>query len=349
MAAALKHLLRHVPLLMALLASMCVLASCDVHEFPDEPTPPEPVRIMKINLVFDREMPIHQEIEYTEEGKRTRSAMLMRRYIIRIFPISRGEVTRAPVNEWIFVRDAESHPDASFTIDFPEGEYNMLVWSDFVDVDAHTDKHYDTSDFEEIKLAHLDNYSGSDETREAYRGVVDIKADTSAITVDMERPMPRYVFITTDVDQFIKTEANSPGRRSSSSADAADAGVQLSDYRVRITYPRYMAYSFNMFNDRPADSRTGVYFDSEIKRVDDKTAEIGFDYVFLNHHDTSINVSVEVYDRATGVILARIKPTDVPLSRSKLTVVRGAFLTTKNVGGAGIDPDFDGEFNIEIK
>ena len=345
MTRALKHIMR----LVALLAGICLFTACDVHEFPDEPAPPpEPGRQLKVNLVFHQELPIHQEIEYPEGRLNTRSLLLARRYIIRIFPVTRGETSRAPIDEWVFHRSADDDADASFTIDFPEGDYQMVVWSDFVDDAIRDDMHYNTDDFEEIMIADLVNYNGSDDTRDAFRGSGDITAETTELTIDMERPMARYVFITTDVEQFLMTEesASASGKRNTESPNRA---VQLSDYRVRITYPRYMAYSFNMFTDRPADSKTGVYYDSKIKRIDEKTAEIGFDYVFLNHHDTSINVMAEVYDRATGVILARIKPMDVPLSRSKLTVVRGAFLTTKNEGGAGIDPDYDGDFNIEIK
>ena len=341
--------LKKIKKLVAPLAALLMLASCDVHEFPNEPVPPvpaEPERNLRVCLVFNQGMPIHQEIEYTEEGLRSRSSGLSRRYIIRVFPVTRGESGRVPVSEWIFVRDTENHPDVSFPISCPTGEYQIMVWSDFVTGAPHEDLHYLTDDFEEIKLSEQKSYSGSDDTREAFRGIGSVDDTSTEVTIDMERPMARYVFITTDVDQFIKTESSAAGKRS---ADERSAGVQLSDYRVRITYPRYMANSFNMFTDRPADSRIGVYFDSQIKRIDDKTAEIGFDYVFLNHHDTSINVGAEVYDRATGVILARIKPIDVPLSRSKLTIVRGAFLTAKGAGSVGINPDFDGEFNIEIK
>ena len=48
-------------------------------------------------------------------------------------------------------------------------------------------------------------------------------------------------------------------------------------------------------------------------------------------------------------LLSSTDPIDVPLERSKLTIVRGPFLTTQASGGVGIDPGFDGEWNYEIK
>lgn len=110
-----------------------------------------------------------------------------------------------------------------------------------------------------------------------------------------------------------------------------------------------MARSFNMFTNRPADSWAGVSYESDLKVIDSDHAEVGFDYVFVNSHDTSVNVSVEIYDRSDGTVLARIRPVDVPLSRSRHTYVTGPFLTTTAGGAVGIDPSYDGDFNIWIQ
>jgi hypothetical protein len=37
---------------------------------------------------------------------------------------------------------------------------------------------------------------------------------------------------------------------------------------------------------------------------------------------------------------------EIPLRRGELTVVRGPFMTMQSQGGATINPEFDGEFNI---
>ena len=124
--------------------------------------------------------------------------------------------------------------------------------------------------------------------------------------------------------------------------------VLLSGYGVRFIYPMYMAFSFNMFTDRPADSWTGVRYESRIQKIDDRTALMGFDYVFVNSHDTAINVMIEVYDLRDGEVVARIPALDVPLRRSHHTIVRGPFLTTKAGGAPSIDPSFDGDFNVPI-
>lgn len=77
-------------------------------------------------------------------------------------------------------------------------------------------------------------------------------------------------------------------------------------------------------------------------------AELGFDYVFVNGHESSVTVSVEIYDR-DGTLLSRSQPISVPLVRNKVTIVRGKFLTVKAEGGVSIDADFDGEYNYEYR
>ena len=162
----------------------------------------------------------------------------------------------------------------------------------------------------------------------------------------MIRPLAKFRLITTDLDKFISNETRRSGINSRDNISRFD---MTGDYIVRFVYPRYMPCSFNMFTNRPADSWTGMHYDSEIRPIDETTAEIGFDYIFVNTHDTSINVGIEVYDRDSGTLLARINPIDVPLRRSHLTTVTGPVLTTRAEGGAGINSVFDGEFNIEIK
>ncbi len=103
-----------------------------------------------------------------------------------------------------------------------------------------------------------------------------------------------------------------------------------------------------MFTNRPADAWTGLTFEGRMIQLDKDNAELGFDYVFVNGHESSVTVSVEIYDR-DGTLLSRSQPVSVPLVRNKVTIVRGKFLTVKAEGGVSIDADFDGEYNYEYR
>ena len=70
--------------------------------------------------------------------------------------------------------------------------------------------------------------------------------------------------------------------------------------------------------------------------------------MFVNGTESTVQVALDVRD-AAGEVIASIPPIDVPLTRSRYTTVRGPFLTTEATGGVGIDPGFDGEWNVEIR
>lgn len=344
-----KHIRKIAGRILAL-AAVILLTGCDVHEFPDGVEPPEPpqkVRKVKLHLEFRHEMPVYQTIEYDGQMRRmdTRNAgepELERRYIVRAYPASTeisGVDTRAEAGSWTFYRSMQLDADTTLEIDCPVGDYRFLVWSDLVVAGSHADYYYNTTTFDEIKLTDRNAHAGSTDSRDAHRGDVLIASSDSVALVEMVRPLAKYQFVTTDLDVFIRKalDALEKENRTDPELPGAD-NIDLGRYRIRFTYPRYMPCSFNMFLNRPADSWSNVTFDSSIHRINEKEAEIGFDYIFVNTHDTSVNVYVEVYDRETGQVLGRISPIDVPLSRSRLTIVKGPFLTTKAQGGTGIDP-----------
>ena len=193
----------------------------------------------------------------------------------------------------------------------------------------------------------------------------------------MKRPMAKFKFQATDVVKFLEEEArrsaargdadpkatgaengnadtggskgtDSKGPTDESSTQEAYGRINTGDYRVLFRYSGFVPCSFNMFTNRPADAWTGLSFEGRMIQLDKDNAELGFDYVFVNGHESTVSVSVEIYDR-DGTLLSRSEPVSVPLVRNKVTIVRGKFLTVKAEGGVSIDADFDGEYNYEYR
>ena len=108
-----------------------------------------------------------------------------------------------------------------------------------------------------------------------------------------------------------------------------------------------MPNSFNAYSNKPIDATVGVSFNSKIKILENGDAELGFDYIFVNGAESSISVSVEVYDY-DGELLSQFEPIEVPLVRSHLTTIKANFLTV-GTGGVSITPDYDGDLNIQVK
>lgn len=227
------------------------------------------------------------------------------------------------------------------------------------------DKYYSTDDLSEITLlsANGDNsryqHQGNSPWREAYRGErrMSVSADGSLshldgtatasgrALVEMNRPMAKFTFVTTDLADFIaRRSANGPA-----DAPAYAPRPNPADYRVVLRYTSYMPSAYNAHTDKPVDSRLGAYFDGSIDRIDDSNAQLGSDYVLVNGSSTTVQVALDVYSRADQSLIASTPPIEIPLKRGHLTLVRGRFLTSKSGTGMGIDPGFFDDINIEIK
>ncbi len=111
----------------------------------------------------------------------------------------------------------------------------------------------------------------------------------------------------------------------------------------------YLACSYNMFTNIPADAWTGMSFEGRPTPIDEHEVDWGFDYVFVNGADTHISVALEMYDKQDGLV-SSTRTIDVPIDRNKLTIVRGKFLTSKvTTGNMGINPDYEDDYNVEIR
>lgn len=275
------------------------------------------------------------------------------RFTIKAYAVDDNSVSPVSQATMTFTTPLKEVIDETFDFELLPGEYRIVVWADYVDRGSESDKYYDTADFSEIILNESDGHYGSNDYRDAFYGATQIKvnyADQPGVDglVEMERPMAKYTFVSTDLAEFLDTEMGRTGRTGRTGADSQRSAPPLSDYTVRVVYTKYMPGSFNAHNGKPVDSRTGIEYSSLISTLDGDNAQLAFDYVFTNGTDTSVAVAMEVL-HSDGTVVARMPQIDVPLRRAHLTIVKGKFLTTKSGGDLGINPDFDDEFNIEIK
>ena len=346
------------------LFSAFALVSCDIHEWPEE-LPPEIVPLT-IHLEFETEMPIYEEVSMSSSTRGDANSIEHdKRYILGVFPHdNQGTLIRIPDTMIVFTRDVKKEKyDHAIDLYIPEGNYTFLVWTDFVHAKTIEDCYYKTDDFAEIILADRQNHIGNTDYRDAFRGeqsaliladnpyyeVVSRKAVTE-VTVPMERPLAKYKIIASDLEEFTRYAKRLIAQKAADKENGTRGETRafdLNDYRVVFKYNGFMPCSFNMFTNKPADAWTGVSFESTLLELSENEAELGFDYVFVNGNESSVSVTIEVYDWEDELI-SRSNPIDIPIIRSKLTVVRGDFLTTKAAGGVGIIPEFDGDYNYVV-
>jgi hypothetical protein len=321
---------------------MLLLTGCNVHEFPDE-NPIEPGEVdLQLNLLFDDDMPLYQEVEYnTRSDEDEEVAAHYIRYIVRIYnedDISQTGIGGAEPEYQTTVTQAETLGlNKTVSVRLRENEdYRVLVWADYLDREAPRDTYYITNDFNEITHISQIGYSANDDYKDAFRGMEKIdtyKGFPKSVDVEMDRPFAKFQIIATDMEAFLR---NMQQREPSYSRD---------DFKVKLRYYGYMPSAFGMVRNQPVDSWSNVEFDGRFRTISENETELGFDYVFMNIGISSVTVSVDIYDAYDELISAG-SAVEIPLRRGELTVVRGPFMTMQSSSGATINPDFDGEFNV---
>lgn len=343
---------------LAACALLCI-TSCAVHEWP-EPSPADVI----VNLDFDTQLPQYKVLN--EEG--TRASHDGRDYDIR-YTIAAyrllpdGSYAEEPFLLKVFSKDEIEELNATFRFSIDEGSYRFYVWTDFVLAGTQSDYFYNTTNFRRISLQ--GTHEGNNDFRDAFSGSADLKVirlgsreTPSTVTVQMRRPLAKFEFITTDLQEFItktieamirkeEAEAAAKAGETKSDGDTKTPVVDLEKYTVVFFYSGYMPNAYNMMEGKPCDSATGVKFSSAISAIDNHDARLGFDYVFVNGEESSVMVTVALYDEE-GTQLSISRQIEVPIKRSMLTTVRGSFLMQNTGGGVAIDPGFEDEFNIYI-
>lgn len=344
--------MKRLSLIFVLFAVLSLLASCDVHEFPEQPESPKNVAL-RLKLHYETDMP-QWEYPITEARTVIHSKSVQTtgemRYIIRLYPLTKSSRSEAS-QEFVFTRNVADGYDAEFTLDVPAGSYTVMVWSDLTENTGGSYRFYDAGDFSQIVLQ--GDHEGNNDYRDAFRGTQELTlaADImekapETVEIEMVRPMAKFEFVATDVEAFIDKEVEAAlSRGENVPEDAPSRGIDIEDYKVVFHYVGFMPNTFNMFTDKPSDSVTGVSFPGRISRLDNGEASLGFDYVFVNGVESAVSVQVGIYDK-DGNRLSMTNPITVPLRRSKHTLLKGEFLMQNASGGVSIDPSYNGDHNI---
>lgn len=342
-------LFRRVNLVILLLMSLASV-SC-VHEFP------EPGELTEVRLTLTHELPWSEyEYNYKRTGKSTRqnsAGSRNARYIIRAY--RQGDVTM-PLYEFVRMSDDLTLQPFTTSISLPEGEWDIYVWQEMTDSGK---SFYLTSDFAQIGYA--DPYTGDTDCRDVFEGHtrVNVKASYEAdhfigADISLERPVAKYVFIATDFGKFydeVLLPANQGAvqgeKKAWSSLSLSERKELLAGYSVTAYYPLFMPSVYDMFQQKAIDSARGIRYKAEIEPISDNEAVVSFDYVFMNHSESAVQVMLALR-MPQGSETSMTPTVSVPLHRERITYVRGEFLTTGANGGLNIDFGFNDDYNIEL-
>ena len=336
--------------------AVLLVTGCDVHEWPDLP---ETVPFhLKLYYRTDITMWPHSydgenmaELGTGPDTASVRSYGIMR-YVVRAYPYNETlQVFENYTHQFVLSKDMADGYNNELTINLPPGSYNIMVWSDMQKVSSQP-YFYDCSNFGGIALT--GEYRGNDDWRDAFRGkgnitlVADIMERLpDTLSIQMERPLAKYEFITTDIAAFVQKEITRAEAKSKADGSyvAGETKVDLDDYRVEFRYVGFVPGAYSLYTDKITDSFTSVAFYSTIKTLSDTTASLGFDYVFTNASASAVTLQIVIYDRE-GECLSTSEPIKVPIQRNHYTTVTGMLLMSEAKGGVSINSDFNGDYNL---
>lgn len=326
------------------------LSACNVHEWPKS----EGKARVKLNLDFNTDIDEYLTIYADDLGRSSRSPEDYDvRYVVKahLF-ISETDYLEESFQTWVFTKDDVDDLNTTEYIDIAPGKYKIMVWTDFVEKGTKDDKFYAPANFSSISMT--SEYDGNNDFRDAFIGSYDLDVDYSNLSVNnqlvaniiMNRPLAKYYFVTTDVEEFASRYISEHSLKDGTSAIVGKDQIDYTKLSLKFRYTGYLPSVFNMHTNRPVNVITGVSFNSTITDVTDNEATLGFDYVLVNGKESSVAVAVELYDTDGTTVISMSSTINVPLVRGKYTIIKGKFFTQSEQSGCRIDPSWEGDHNV---
>ena len=260
-------------------------------------------------------------------------------YMYFIVEIYKDKIEGTPVVRREF--GVHKQTDGSSSLELTEklhaGHYKVIAWTVCTENMDGTGSLFSLTDLSNIE--YLEEYIGSTDKKECYATQFDMDLSanewyaTAEFTKEMLCPMGSVEIITTDLQEFIK--------------QIGMHAQSLDGYYLKWNYGLYFPVGYNAYTALPNKAETHVSFKSTIAPRSETEASLGFDYIFVNGHQTHITVTLSLYDKNNKLtnIYSDIK---IQLERGKTTVIRGEFLTNRKDSGIEINPDFDGNIDIVL-
>lgn len=310
-----------------------VLTAC-VHEYPaDGGTVPDPKTIITLNLNTEEPFELI-----------TRAANNELRYMHYIIEVFKNDYKGQPVwkKDTVVVKNDGGTSQLTLQLPLQAGQYKVAVWTSVAETADDSNSLFILSDLSAITFS--GTYIGTIRNKECYDARFDINIphtltdSRKTITQKLSTPMAGIEIITTDLEQFKTQETNT------SSTEYKDDSW-WKDYTITWKYDMYFPTTYNAYTGLPVKVNTNIQFQSDIKIMTDREASVGYDFIFVNGQTANQYISLSLYKG--NQLLNTHEALNAPLERGKMTVIKDKFLTTNHQSGPGINPDFDGEINID--
>lgn len=325
---------------LALIAAALVpLAAC-VHEYPEEGKEIDPTEI-GLTLELSTDPSITSASVFSKSGETAP-------YVYFVIELYKDDYTGEPAvrHEEGAIRNSDGSASLTVTVPVHAGKYRLAAFAACVEDETGSGCIYNLDDLGNISFA-SGEYAGSTALKECYDLRMDIDLSNSewhseeTVSGVLSAPVGRLEIISEDAADFVTKLQTSVGQ-------AANDETFWEDYELRWDYALYSPVGYNVFTGMPEDSETGIGFRSDIFPLNENEVLMGYDYIFVNGEKAGVNITLGLYERATGNLLNTYSGLTADIFRGETTVIRGDFLTTNQGSGIGIDPGFDGDIDITL-
>ncbi|HIZ87783.1 MAG TPA: hypothetical protein IAC03_06460 [Candidatus Coprenecus pullistercoris] len=318
-----------------IIPAILLLAAGCVHEYPEENAAVDPTEIA-LNIGLSTPAPLTQ----SPSG-----------YVYFTAWLYKGDNTGTPVACYTAsaARGSDGIASVSFDASLHAGKYTLAVFAASSPDSTGDGCVYDVSDLSGIVFK--DNaYTGSDDLKECYdlRMEIDLPYDrwfgTDSVEGILEYPVGRVEIISEDAAEFATKQL--AGRLDAVPEVLSDEFWQA--YRIRWDYALYSPVGYNAVTGVPNLTDTGVGFLTDLTPISEDETHLGFDYIFVNGESTTVNISLSLYEQATGERINTYSGIKADIYKGRVTVIRGDYLTTEQGSGVGIDPGFEDDIEIVL-
>lgn len=334
-------------------ALILIGGACEkIHEFPEKGREVDPTQVsMEIKVKLNLTLEVGEVVTKAAKPlvpEEEIDSKYDRRYFVEI---RSAEYVDTLVESFLITREASDTSALVIRTDLHTRKYNVYMWTDFVLKGTTEDLYYDTGNGLALDAIHL-------LPRSLYVAGTDYKSTQYAtapldltpyagewfieltIPVQLESPMAKITFLASDLAEYAQTAGIT--------MSLSDLAKQMED---AFSYSGYLPTGFNLYTGRLNDSEVGYGFDHVARHPcvfrENEYTLVGSDYVFVNGEQSSVTVAVKICNKE-GKIINQLGGIAVPIYRGKETIVIYKFFTKEYTPGIGIDPGFDGEFDIYV-
>ncbi len=235
--------------------------------------------------------------------------------------------------------------EVSMNVRMPSQNVLLLVWADYVSRGSTADLYYNTADLTELKI--IKPYKYGDDSKAAFTAAepLDLRqhaAQAVSKTILLESPFASYKVVSNDVKKYQTMQL------------AGESPAHL--LTRQASYELFLPFGYNVAKQEANHFESGIAFNTSLSAESSAdTVVLMYDYVFVSKtnpsmqgtYNSHVGLSMAIY-ATTGIAINAINGLNVPLRRGWMTIVKGPFLTTEAGTGIGVDPDFEGNIDINL-